>query len=150
MSLSKLWEMLKDKDFWCTAVHGVTKSQTGLSDWTNSYDIRRYNISFYFLKWKLKMSMKLWKVGTDILENSSDSRLTCQCVWTKWKWKWKSLSRIRLFVPHGLYSPCDSPSQNTGVGSLSLLQGIFPTQGLNSGLPHCGRILYQLSHNELN
>ena len=39
-----------------------------------------------------------------------------------------------------------SPGQNTGVGSLSLLQGILPTQGLNPGLPHCGRILYQLSH----
>ena len=36
--------------------------------------------------------------------------------------------------------------KNIGVGSLSLLQGIFPTQGLNSGLPHCRRILYQLSH----
>ena len=32
------------------------------------------------------------------------------------------------------------------MGSLSLLQGIFPTQGWNPGLPHCGRILYQLSH----
>ena len=32
--------------------------------------------------------------------------------------------------PHGLYSPWNSPGQNTGVGSLSLLQGIFPTQGL--------------------
>ena len=45
-----------------------------------------------------------------------------------------------------MYSPWDSPGQNTGVGSLSLLQGIFPTQGLNSGLPHCRQILYQLSH----
>ena len=48
--------------------------------------------------------------------------------------------------PHGLYSPWNSPGQNTGVSSLSLLQGIFPTQGSNSGLPHCRRILYQLSH----
>ena len=47
---------------------------------------------------------------------------------------------------HGLYSPWNSPDQNTGVGSLSLLQVIFPTQGLNPGLPHCGRILYQVSH----
>jgi len=46
----------------------------------------------------------------------------------------------------GLYSPWNSPGQNTGVGSLSLLQGIFPTQGLNPGLPHCSWILYQLSH----
>ena len=48
--------------------------------------------------------------------------------------------------PHGLYSPWNSPGQNTGVGSLSLLQGISPTQGSNPGLPHCRRILYQLSH----
>ena len=47
---------------------------------------------------------------------------------------------------HGFYSPWDSPGQNIGVGSLSLLHGIFPTQGLNPGLPHCRRILYQLSH----
>ena len=48
--------------------------------------------------------------------------------------------------PHGLYNSWISPGQNTGVGSLSLLQGIFPTQGSNLGLPHCRRILYQLSH----
>ena len=36
--------------------------------------------------------------------------------------------------------------KNTGVGSLSLLQQIFPTQGLNPGLPHCRWVLYQLSH----
>ena len=48
--------------------------------------------------------------------------------------------------PHGLYSPCNSPGQNTGVGSFSLLQGIFPAQGSNPGLPHCRQILYQLSH----
>ena len=47
--------------------------------------------------------------------------------------------------PHGLYSPWRSPGQNTGVGSHSLLQGIFATQGLNPGLPHCRQILYQLS-----
>ena len=48
--------------------------------------------------------------------------------------------------PHGLYCPWNSPGQNTRVGSLSLVQGIFPTQGLNAGLPHCRLILYQLSH----
>ena len=47
--------------------------------------------------------------------------------------------------PHGLYSPWNSPGQNTGVGSLSLLQEVFPTQGLNPGLPHYRPILYQLS-----
>ena len=48
--------------------------------------------------------------------------------------------------PRGLYSSWNSPGQNTGVGSCSLLQGIFPTQRLNPGLLHCRQILYQLSH----
>ena len=47
--------------------------------------------------------------------------------------------------PHGLYSPWSFLGQNTGVGSLSLLQGMFPTQGSNPGLLHCRWILYQLS-----
>ena len=47
---------------------------------------------------------------------------------------------------HGLQNRWNSLGQNTGVGSLSLFQGIFPTQGLNPGLPHCRQILYQLSH----
>ena len=44
--------------------------------------------------------------------------------------------------PHGLYSPWNSPGQNSGVGSLRRLQGIFPTQGMNPGLLHCRQILY--------
>ena len=48
--------------------------------------------------------------------------------------------------PHGLCSPWNSPGQSTGVGSLSLLQGIFATLELNPGLPHCRQILYQLSY----
>ena len=47
---------------------------------------------------------------------------------------------------HGLYSPWDSPGQNTGVDNLTLLLAILPTQRLNPGLPHCRWILYQLSH----
>ena len=48
--------------------------------------------------------------------------------------------------PHGLYSPWNSLGWNTRVGSLFLLQGIFPTQGLNTCLPYSGWMLYQLSH----
>ena len=53
-------------------------------------------------------------------------------------------SCLTLCDPHGLYSPWNSPGQKTGVGSLYLLQGIFPTQGSNPGLQHCRQILYQL------
>ena len=62
------------------------------------------------------------------------------------KWKWKSLSHVWLFGTPWTKSSWNSPGQNTGVRSRSLLQGIFPTQGSNPGLPHCRRILYQLSH----
>ena len=63
-------------------------------------------------------------------------------------WKRKLLSHGQLFVTHRLYSPWNSPGQNTGAGSLSLLQGIFPNQESNTGLPHCRQILNQLRHRE--
>ena len=62
------------------------------------------------------------------------------------KWKLKSLSHVQMFVTLWAIGIGNSPSQNTEVGSLSLLQGIFSTQGSNLGLPHCRWILYQLSH----
>ena len=61
--------------------------------------------------------------------------------------KSESHSVVSYFLqPHGLYSPWNSPSQNTAVRSLFLLQGIFPTQESNPGLLHCRQILYKLSH----
>ena len=52
---------------------------------------------------------------------------------------------------HGLQTtrllhPWNSLGKNTEVGSLSFLQGIFPTQGSNLGLLYCWKILYHLSH----
>ena len=66
--------------------------------------------------------------------------------WKAWKWSESCPAVSNSLWPHGLYSPWSSPGQNTGVGSLSLLQGIFPTQGSNPGLPHCRQILHLLSH----
>jgi len=48
--------------------------------------------------------------------------------------------------PPGLSVHGDSPGKNIGKGCHALLQGIFPTQGPNPGLPHCRQILYQLSY----
>ena len=62
------------------------------------------------------------------------------------KWSKSHSALSDSLWPHGLRSPWNSPGQNTGLGSLSLLQGIFPTQESNSDLPHCRQILYQLSH----
>ena len=70
--------------------------------------------------------------------------LTCSLL----KWKWSEICSVvsNSLRFHGLYSLWNFPGQNTGVGSLSHLQGIFPTQGSNPDLPHCRRLLYQLSH----
>ena len=61
------------------------------------------------------------------------------CLATAWKCESCSVMSDSL-QPHGLYSPWNSPGQNTGVGNRSLLQRIFPIQRLNSGLPHCRKI----------
>ena len=77
------------------------------------------------------------------------SHLYCHSSLIVWSGESESHSVVSDSLrPHGLYSPWNSPGQNTGVGSLSLLQGIFPTQGLNPSLLHCRWILYQLSHKE--
>ena len=64
--------------------------------------------------------------------------------------KWKSLQSCLTLQLHEIYSPWNSLGQNAGVGSLSLLQRIFPTQEsnpeINRGLLHCRWILYQLSY----
>ena len=57
------------------------------------------------------------------------------CFWSEVKWSEVPQSCLTLCDPME-YSPWNSPGQNTGVGSLFLLQGIFPTQGLNPGLPY--------------
>ena len=67
---------------------------------------------------------------------------------------WVALSRSVVsnsLRPHDCCPPGssvhgDSPGKNTGVGSPSLFQGIFPTQGSNPDIPHCKQILYHLSH----
>ena len=60
--------------------------------------------------------------------------------------KWKLVSRVWIFVTHRLIQSMEFSRPDTGVGSLSLLQGIFPIQGSNPGLLHCRQILYHLSH----
>ena len=78
----------------------------------------------------MKRNLFTWNYSLQVVESESEScSFVSESLW-----------------PHVLYSPWNSPGQNTGGGILSLLQGIFPTQGLKPGLLHCRWILHQLSH----
>ena len=66
----------------------------------------------------------------------------------KWKVKVKVVQSCPTLWDPMEYRVQNSPGQNIGVGSLSILQGIFPTQESNRGLLHCRQILYQLSYQE--
>ena len=102
-----------------------------LQAFLTGYCLNSLNITYIFLIVKVITIVrhKMQKRIKLVFESESDSRSVVS-------------ASLR---PHGLNSPWNSPGQNTGVGSLSLLQGIFPTQGLNPGLPHCRWILYQMS-----
>ena len=76
---------------------------------------------------------------------------------TSWENSSQTAHSSRAWIPDpwescvlvtSLLCPWDSPGKNPGVGSHSLLQGIFPTQGSNLSLLHCRWILYHLSHHE--
>ena len=88
-----------------------------------------------------------------ILQTGGNARLLfAACPLTQWKSESVSYSLMSSSLrPHRAYPtrilcPWNSAGKNFGVGSHSLLQGIFPTQGSNLGLLHCNRILYHLSH----
>ena len=95
------------------------------------------------------MLERVWRKG--ILHCWLECKLVQPLQRTVWKVKVKvTWSCLTLCDPMDFFTtsihPWHSPGQNTGVGSCSLLQGIFPNQGSNPGLPHCRQIVYQLNH----
>ena len=149
MGLVKLWELVMDREAWRAVINWVANSQTRLSDWT----LLIYPDKIYFQS--EERDAKLFTFGTLGTESSFFSNRGF--TWSiKYLFKRKEINNLcesgshsvmfNSLWPHGLYSPWNSPGQNTGVGSLSILQGIIPNQGSNPGLPHCKWILYQLNH----
>ena len=121
--------------------------QGDISSWLpHFYDLIRpayilNTTSFYCLYWPTLVSSGRMQSRYGMLVN--------------WVSESKSLSHANAFRLHGLSSPRISPGRNTGAGSLSLFQGVFPTQRCslsllqvifptrewNPRLPYCGRIL---------
>ena len=92
----------------------------------------RDHVNMYTVFHRSHINICMWKYGSAVLSCFS-------CVWlfaTPWT------------VAHQASLSMGIPGKNSGVGCHALLQGIFATQRLNSGLPHCRRILYYLSHQE--
>ena len=140
-------------DIWLQLYSFEIKFWRATSNWAGKAQESRSNSDL--LSWALVklgsfalVSRSFWRQASCVLVQNWDEvskasettpQLFCQ-----------SQSILGYMVTHvtTICSPSNlnSPGQNTEVGSLSFLQGIFPTQGSNSGLPHCGKILYQLSY----
>ena len=133
-----------DRGAWQAAVHGVT--ETG-HDWARMRLCSHHAQPWTWFSDRKKQALAGWRTLGRPSQSSHawTNKFIEHCVQLVIASESRSLVSDCL-QPQGLYSPWDSPGQNTGVGSLTLLQGIFPTQGSNLGLPHCRWILYQLSH----
>ena len=126
MSLSKPRELLMDSEAWHTAVHGVTKSLTWLSDWTELN----------------------WNYGWGNEDNGDLPQKILNIV-LKWrlKVKWSCSVVSDSLQPTPWNAACQAPLsmgfswQQYWSGFHVLLQGIFPTQGSNPGVPHCRQML---------
>ena len=96
-----------------------------------------------------KVEKPIWNVEPmegerEIWKSKKSDSQPCLPIWiTQWS---ESLLVVSDSATTKTIPPWNSPGQNMGVGSLPLLQGIFPIHALNPGLPHCRQILYQLSH----
>ena len=103
---------------------GLDESQAGIKIIRKDINILRYTYDTTLMKESEEELKSLLMMKVKVAQS-------CPSLWDLMDW---------------LYSPWNSPGQNTGEGNLFILQGIFPTHGWNPGLLHCRWIPYQLSY----
>ena len=135
--------------------------QHPLDHWKSKRVSEKYLCMLYWLCQSLCVCVdhdKLWKMLQEVEKKLTTLPASCKtCMQVKKQqlepdmeqWTCSKLGKEYIKVVHchpaylsHMYSPWNFPGQHTEMGSLSLLQGIFPTQGSNPGLPHCRQILY--------
>ena len=143
LSLSEFQEMVMDREAWRAAIHGAAKSQTQLSDWTelnwtewqmmlSVFSHSTYSLySLYYTVHGILQARILEWVPSPFPGDLSNPGIE---------------PRFPTLQVDSLPAEPQGKPKNTGVGSLSLLQGIFLTQKSNRGLQHCRWILHQLSY----
>ena len=113
-------------------------------NWKNEIkpDQKRTNIVWFHLYGASRVD--------NFIEKEGGWNVSTHCSEGKWELKWSEVKVAQSCPTHCscMGCPWNSPGQNSRVGSLCLLQGIFLTQGSNPGLLHLRQIFYQLNHKE--
>ena len=141
------WDLIKLKSF-CTAKENISKVKRQPSEWEKIIANETTDKGLISKTYNQLIQLNARKTNNPIKKQGKDLNRH----FSKEDIQMAKVSKVTQSCPtlcdpmDWLHSPWKSPGQNTGVGSLFLLQGIFPTQGSNPGLLQCRQILYQLSH----
>ena len=151
VNLSALWELVMDREKWRAAIHGVAKSRTWLSVWTELNTIHRNKLEIVWKKVKVKVAqsyLSLCDPMDYIVHRLLHARILewVAVPFSKGSFQTRNQTQVSGIVGWLFTSWATGKPKNTGVDGPSLLQQFFLTQELNQSLLHCKQFLYQVSH----